>query len=290
MADKEISDLTTGGTLDGTELVHVVQSSNSRQVTTQDIADLGGGGGAGIFGGFKGFRATTSAAQTSIAALTTTLVNFGTEVFDTESAFASSVFTVPAALDGKYMTFIGSVRLGAAEDNCSLLIQVDTGGGFANVAQNTSITSFVIQVSTGPVLLATGDIYRLAINNSVTTVDIDDDDRTFFAGYVVESNAAGISYTADTTTSYALTNDDLVGNVILTLDNAGAIALTIASGLTGSEPVTVIQKGAGAVTVTPGGGVTCNSALSALTTTSQYAIFTIIPAGSNVYYVAGNLA
>lgn len=40
MADKEISALTAAGTLNGTELVHGVQSSNSRKILTQEIADL----------------------------------------------------------------------------------------------------------------------------------------------------------------------------------------------------------------------------------------------------------
>ena len=40
MADKEIDDLTAAGTLDGTELAHVVQSGNSRKATTLVIAGL----------------------------------------------------------------------------------------------------------------------------------------------------------------------------------------------------------------------------------------------------------
>jgi hypothetical protein len=48
MADKEISDLIAADTLDGTELVHVVQSSNSRQSTTQDIADLAAAGAGDV--------------------------------------------------------------------------------------------------------------------------------------------------------------------------------------------------------------------------------------------------
>lgn len=39
MADKELSDLTAAGTLDGTELLHVVQGGNSRKITPQDIID-----------------------------------------------------------------------------------------------------------------------------------------------------------------------------------------------------------------------------------------------------------
>lgn len=39
MADKEISGLATAGAITGTELVHVVQSGNSRQTTPQKIID-----------------------------------------------------------------------------------------------------------------------------------------------------------------------------------------------------------------------------------------------------------
>lgn len=40
MADKTVSSLTSASTLDGTEEVHVVQSSNSRKTTTADIANV----------------------------------------------------------------------------------------------------------------------------------------------------------------------------------------------------------------------------------------------------------
>lgn len=45
MADKEVGSLTSAGALDGSEILHVVQSGDSRQTTTQAIADLGGAGG-----------------------------------------------------------------------------------------------------------------------------------------------------------------------------------------------------------------------------------------------------
>lgn len=46
MADKTVPDLTAAATLDGTELVHVVQGGNSRKATTAAIAALAGGGGS----------------------------------------------------------------------------------------------------------------------------------------------------------------------------------------------------------------------------------------------------
>jgi len=43
MAEIKISELTSGSALDGTEVVPIVQSGATVKVTTQDIADLGGG-------------------------------------------------------------------------------------------------------------------------------------------------------------------------------------------------------------------------------------------------------
>ena len=43
MANTKTEDLTPAGALTGTELLHIVQSGNSRQTTTQDIADLAAG-------------------------------------------------------------------------------------------------------------------------------------------------------------------------------------------------------------------------------------------------------
>lgn len=48
--DKKISQLDAVSSLDGTELVEVVQTGTNKKTTTQAIADLGGGGG-GIGGG-----------------------------------------------------------------------------------------------------------------------------------------------------------------------------------------------------------------------------------------------
>lgn len=44
MAKVTIADLDAAGALDGTELVEIEQGGESKQTTTQDIADLGGGG------------------------------------------------------------------------------------------------------------------------------------------------------------------------------------------------------------------------------------------------------
>lgn len=48
MAEIKISQLSSGTTLDGTEVVPIVQGGTTVKITTQDIADLGGGGGASV--------------------------------------------------------------------------------------------------------------------------------------------------------------------------------------------------------------------------------------------------
>ncbi len=48
MAYKKISELPAAATLDGSELVELVQSGSNVKATAQDIADLGGGGGTTI--------------------------------------------------------------------------------------------------------------------------------------------------------------------------------------------------------------------------------------------------
>jgi hypothetical protein len=48
MADSKISDLGAASALVGTELVPIVQGGNTKKITTQDIADLGGGGGGAV--------------------------------------------------------------------------------------------------------------------------------------------------------------------------------------------------------------------------------------------------
>jgi len=49
MAEVKISQLSSGEALGGTEVVPIVQNGATVKVTTQDIADLGGGGGGGIY-------------------------------------------------------------------------------------------------------------------------------------------------------------------------------------------------------------------------------------------------
>jgi len=61
------------------------------------------------------FHAHAASNQTSVSNNTDTKVTLGTEVFDTDNAFASSRFTVPSGKGGKYF-FYGQLRLNNAND------------------------------------------------------------------------------------------------------------------------------------------------------------------------------
>lgn len=148
-----------------------------------------GGNGSAATLAFQGFRARAAATQ-AIAAATETDVVFGTEIFDTESAFAANQFTVPASLNGKYMVFSAGVRM-AASENAGLSIDIDTGGGFSRLAQEDADGRAAANVTTGAVLVTTGDIVKVVLfTSSVSTVQ--NDPQTFFAGHVVEAAVASL--------------------------------------------------------------------------------------------------
>ena len=66
--------------------------------------------------------------------------------------------------------------------------------------------------------------------------------------------------------------------------------LTVSAGHTGTKPVGIIQKGVGQTTLVADTGVTLLSEGGNLKLSSQYAAATLIPLGSDTYYVIGSLS
>lgn len=101
-----------------------------------------------------------------------------------------------------------------------------------------------------------------------------------------------MSTIVEATTARVATDGDLSGNNVLYFTNAAATTYTINTGLVGTEPLTIIQKGAGQVTITAGAGVTINSADGAVATRVQYSSATLIPdpAAADLYTLIGDLA
>tara|TARA_R110002033_G_scaffold170357_1_gene212655 strand:- start:42 stop:515 length:474 start_codon:yes stop_codon:yes gene_type:complete len=99
---------------------------------------------SGAIANTPAFLARNNSAQ-SISANTATKVTFGTEEYDTDSAFASSRFTVPSGKAGKY--FIYSKVQQDCSDNTHLRIGVykngsEIGRTFTGLANNDEFTSW----------------------------------------------------------------------------------------------------------------------------------------------------
>jgi len=101
-----------------------------------------------------------------------------------------------------------------------------------------------------------------------------------------------IIMTQQTGTTYTLLDADLSGNKAIKFNNAAAITFTVNSSMTNKEPLTIIQEGAGVVTVTAGAGVTIKSRGSLVATAGQYAVAALVPDDDTAdhYFLTGDLA
>ena len=135
------------------------------------------------------FRATTSTTQ-AVTIQTLTEVNFGTELFDTDSVFASNRCTVPAGWNGTYGELYAGLDLQTPE-NGYLGIQVSTNGGGAwtTIARQDYEGTSICAVQTGARLMNTSDIYRVVMFAG-TGSSVDFSTRSFFSGRI--HNIGGI--------------------------------------------------------------------------------------------------
>jgi len=111
-----------------------------------------------------------------------------------------------------------------------------------------------------------------------------------FAGSGGSGGSSAIVSREETASDYAASSADFGGNVFIRRNNASANTVTINSGLTGTEPLTVVQTGAGATSFVAGSGVTINSLDGNLALAGQYASATLVPDGTDNYILIGALA
>lgn len=97
-----------------------------------------------------------------------------------------------------------------------------------------------------------------------------------------------VSVNAQTGTTYTLVSGD--NGVVVTLSNASAITVTIASGLGANFACELIQLGAGQVTIAAGGGVTLNTYASLNKIAGQHGACTLIAYAADVFNLSGNLS
>ena len=121
----------------------------------------------------------------SISANTYTDVTYDTEVVDTDSAFASNVFTVPSGKGGKYLVF-GQCRFetGADFDGIQSIIAVNGTRTLASWGTNHYYNFINV---TGILDLSAGDVVKHVCNqDSGSTRNLGDTDQgaiTFFGGF-----------------------------------------------------------------------------------------------------------
>lgn len=102
--------------------------------------------------------------------------------------------------------------------------------------------------------------------------------------------SGGIDRKTPLTADHTLLESDLAGNVYREIGAAGDLTVTVPPDLVGTEPVTFERTNTGAVTFAPGAGVTINASGGALSIATTFGSATLVPKGSNVYTLIGNLS
>ena len=133
------------------------------------------------------FKATLSADQ-SIANSSFTKVTLDTENFDTDGAFASNKFTVPAGQAGKYVFHYGGYMSSLGDDKRLILSLYKNGSGITGPKAeyqiySTGASSNVLQKTSFVIDLAVSDYIELYVwQNQGGAVDLYAD-NTYLAGY-----------------------------------------------------------------------------------------------------------
>jgi hypothetical protein len=98
---------------------------------------------------------------------------------------------------------------------------------------------------------------------------------------------AFFSTVSETTTARTLSDSD--NGKVIVCSNASSINITVPDTLTSGFSCTIVQSGAGQVTIATSGSATIFGYSGNLSTAGQYASLNIIPTGSNAYLVEGEL-
>ena len=128
------------------------------------------------------FSAVKSATTQSFGAAAE--VVFDSEVFDTSNSFAANRYTVQAQHNGHYLKFQAGVLCDNFENhNLSLEVSTDGGTGWTEVVVDGDGTNENLNLTSGPLVANTGDIYRIVYQLVSGATIIQNDPRTFFSGY-----------------------------------------------------------------------------------------------------------
>lgn len=110
-----------------------------------------------------------------------------------------------------------------------------------------------------------------------------------FVGIGIPSGTAAILI-KDVTDDYELIDDDLVGGVVIRVNKASIVYVNVEAGRTEVQPVHLTQTGLGTLEVVAGVGVTIHSTDGWTKARTRYSSLTLVPLGSDVYDLIGDLA
>jgi hypothetical protein len=203
-----------------------------------------------------------------------------------ETTLASGISNSASSMtvaSGTGAAFLGGVTLASGDiDTFSVAIDPDT--------INEEIV-FVTQISSDTLTIVRGQSGTSAISHSGgATV------KHVFVSEALNAFEAGLNETIplnnQTGTTYTLVAGD-AGDLV-TLSNAAAITLTVPTNAsvafaTGTQ-ITIIQTGAGQVTVAGAVGVTVSASDSATKLRTQYSAATLIKTGTDSWVLIGDIA
>jgi len=133
------------------------------------------------------FRARAASTQVIANTTLTPITTLTTEEFDTGADLVSGVYTVPPALSGGSGLFSAGIANddGFSGENLSLYITRSTDGGSNYtdlVTTKSGIFAEGVTMSTGPLLLAEGDKFRVEVYTNSGGFTLANATRTFFSG------------------------------------------------------------------------------------------------------------
>ena len=156
------------------------------------VASVSGSGATGIgqlsFGDAGGANTPSfiakSASGQSIPNATHTIVVFGTEVIDTDNAFASNRFTVPSGKAGKYFLYAQAGQQGWSS-NRFLVYLIKNGGTDLSASEETVSQSYYQTCNTATIAdLSEGDYVEVKLYHDDGSAEtLSAGDRTTFFGY-----------------------------------------------------------------------------------------------------------
>lgn len=157
--------------------------------------------------------------------------------------------------------------------------------GTQTLVGRTSTDTLTNKTLTAPVISTIVNTGTLTLPTATTTlVGTDTTDKLTNKNIITAHNA-------QTGTSYTMVLGD--ASKLVTLDNAAAITLTVPPNSSVAYDVgttiTLLQKGAGQVTVAPGGGVTVSSRGAALKIAGQYGMAVLHKIATDTWILSGDV-